>query len=452
MAMELALRAHDLDGSVGGRWAGRVRILTLLRIAPFALLIGNLGRLPAISSGSKEAPILLNDGMVVALVAAGIFLALRHRTLRIDGTVVCALGFMTVAALGLLTSGVRYGLTPFELAFSAAYLVRWAVYFALYLLVLNFVRGSEREQVWLALENAVLIFAVFGIFQSAFLPGFAQMVYPDSQVGYDWDYQGRRLVSTILDPNFAGLLIVMVLLVMLARVAYGVRVAVWKPLVLLLAAGLTVSRSSALALMVGLVVLVAGRGLSRRMLRVIGVAFLLTLPALPFLIQYAIALNKFAIDASALGRIFSWLIALEVFLDNPVVGIGFNSFGFVTREYGYSGAGASSFGADGGLLFIAVTTGLLGLSLYLGMIASIIRRCRRKWLNGEASGAERGMALGTTAATMALLVHSVFVNSIVHPLMLEPLWILWGLSMLTDRVPDATAGSKRVRPRLVTVG
>jgi O-antigen ligase len=274
----------------------------------------------------------------------------------------------------------------------------------------------------------VLVFAAFGVLQSIALPGFAQLVYPDAQVAYDWDAQGRRLVSTMLDPNFAGALIMMILLVNLARIAFGTRVAAWKPGLLLLALALTVSRSSALAFLLGLAVILAVKGPSKRVLRIMSVAGVVVLPAIPFLVVYAASLGKLTVDASALARVFSWLRALQIFADNPLIGVGFNTYGFVQRYYGFEVGGASSFGLDGGILFIAVTTGVIGLTLYLSMVVLVLVRCQFVWRDRGNSAEDRGLALGCAAATLALLLHSLFVNSIVYPFLVEALWILWALS------------------------
>ena len=75
----------------------------------------------------------------------------------------------------------RFGLTSFAAIVSMGYLARWMVYLAIYVAVINTVRASDVEGMWRAMETAILLFAAFGIFQSAFLPGFAQMVYPDSR-------------------------------------------------------------------------------------------------------------------------------------------------------------------------------------------------------------------------------------------------------------------------------
>ena len=65
-------------------------------------------------------------------------------------------------------------------------------------------RGDAVER-----DGEPLAFAGFGIVQSAFLPNFAQRIYPDARLYLDWDPQGHRLVSTFLDPNFAGAFILL---------------------------------------------------------------------------------------------------------------------------------------------------------------------------------------------------------------------------------------------------
>jgi predicted Na+-dependent transporter len=45
----------------------------------------------------------------------------------------------------------------------------------------------------------------------------------------------------------------------------------------------------------------------------------------------------------------------------------------------------------------------------------------------------RALATGIAAGTVALCVHSVFVNSLLTPFVMEPLFVLWGLSFSLAR-------------------
>ena len=411
------------------------RAVELLRLTLLLLLVANLGRIPVMSSGAKDAPILFNDLFVLSTLLVSGLVALRQRRLAYDLPAVVALLFAAVGAFSALMAIPRFGLSLFEVAFSLAYLVRWLVYFSLYLVVINLATRRDVGPLWSALEKMVLAFAAFGIVQSIFLPDFAQMVYPDSVAYVDWDIQGHRLVSTFLDPNLAGGLIVIGLLVHLAQVSTGASTSGWKSLLLIVALGLTVSRSSILAFLVGTVVIFAVRGFSKRLLKVGAALAVLLLPLLPALVQFAAEFNKFSVDASALARVVMWLRAFEILADNPIMGIGFNTYGFVQEAYGYRSGGNASFSLDGGLLFIAVMTGAIGVALYCLMLFLIIRRCRRIWLNSAASAQERGIGIGVAAATVAMLVHSVFLNSLLFPFIMEFLWVLWGMTFLI-RTPE----------------
>lgn len=418
---------------VAVRVGPRLRLVHVLRVSLVLMVVANLGYIPLASYGRKEAPFLFNDLLILLLVGIGTLLAVRNRRLVLDLPASFALAFAAVGAISAILAVPKFELTAFQLAFSLAYLARWLAYFAVYLLVINFVRRPDVSTVWSALEAGILLFSVFGIVQAIFLPGFAQMVYPESEVYVDWDYQGHRLVSSFLDPNFAGGLIVVGLLVLLARLSYGVPVAYWKLVVVTTALVLTVSRSAILAFLAGLLVILAGRGLSRRLLKVGAALLLLAIPFLPLIVGFAASFDKFSFGASAMARVVSWVRAFEIFADNPVLGVGFNTYGFAQEAYGYQAGGRATFTVEGGLLFVAVMTGVVGIAVYCGMLALVLRRCRRIWTRAAALAEDRGLALGTAAVTVALVVHSVFVNSLLYPFLMEPLWVLWALTFVISR-------------------
>ncbi|GLC27468.1 O-antigen ligase family protein [Roseisolibacter agri] len=405
-----------------------IRVATLLRAALWALLAGNLVRLPALTSGAREAPLSFNDLVVLLLLSAGALACVGGRSLILDGVTRRALLFAFVGGTSAVLAMPRFGLSAAEVGFSLAYLVRWLVYLCVYVLAVNTLRRRDVLAVVRTLERVILAFAAFGIFQSIFLPGFAQIVYPESALYIDWDPQGHRLVSSFLDPNFAGALIAIGLLLALARQSCGVAVSRLHIALLAVALVLTASRSSMLAAFVGVCVVVGIAGLTRRIVR-IGLAFgALLLAALPALLSFARTYGKLSVDASAVSRVVSWLRALELFRDNLLIGVGFNTYGFAQRAYGYeAGRGAFSFSLDGGLLFIAVMTGCIGLGIYLGMLGGIVSRARAVWRSVSVTAEERAVAVGAVAAMAAIVVHSLFVNSLLLPLLLEPLWILWAL-------------------------
>jgi hypothetical protein len=409
-----------------------VRPVRVLVLAVLGMAIGNLGRAPVLFRG-PELPVLLNDVLVGGALVACALACLQARRLFVDAVVGVAAAFALVGVGSGLWAAQKYGLATDELLSSYAYLARWVAYFALYVGVLNVARDDDAPVLWSAVERMILAFAAFGLFQVAAFHAFAQQVYPQGGDHILWDYQGRRLVSTMLDPNFAGMLIAFALLVQLAQLSYGVPVRVWKPLLLLATLLLTVSRGAVLALVAGVCVIVAVRGVRRRLARAAGLIVLAGLPFVPALVGFAASFRKFSIDESAMARVQAWMRAITVIGDNPIFGVGFNTYQYVQRAYGWNMLGRTQAGLDGGLLFITVLTGFVGLALYLVLLGMIVRRCRALWRDAGAAPEARGVALGLAAATGALVLHSLTVNSLLLPFLMEPLWVTAGVVFLYRR-------------------
>lgn len=405
----------------------RVRPAAIVQVALLALAVGNLVRIPLLSTGDRDIPVLFNDLCVAVVLGVALMAAVEWSTLRVDRVSVAALAFAGIGAFSALLSVPRFNLNTYELAVSVSYLARWTFYFAFYVAVLTVVKPRDVRGVWTALETCVLLFAAFGVLQAAFLPNFAQLVYPESRVRLDWDPQGHRLVSSLLDPNLAGALILMVLLVHVAMLSSGEKVAFWKPLLLFAALVLTLSRSSLLAFAVGGMVILVMRGLSRRLMLAIGLFATAVAATLPRLLQFAASYGKLGIDESALSRLISWSRAFQVIRDHPWLGVGFNTYGFVQERYGWERMAAFTYSLDGGLLFITVMTGVIGLAVYITMLVLVARRCRTVARDPGQDTFGRGLAIGVLAVTIAMPVHSLFVNSLLVPFLMEPLWALWGL-------------------------
>ena len=278
------------------------RPLVVMRVAIVLMLVGQLGRIPVLPTGTGEAPLLVNDLFVMTMIAAGLISGLVSRSFRIDRVAGIALLFASIGGISAVLSVPRFGLTAYELLVSTAYLARWVVYLGIYVVVINVVRSDDVMSLWHTLEGMLLAFAAFGIIQAIFIPHFAQVVYPESRVWVDWDEQGNRLVSTVLEPNIAGGMIVLTLLVQLALIAGGERVALWKPFLMFSAQVATLSRSSFVALFVGGMVILSVRGVSRRMLRFGALVAVTVALASPKLIQYAQSYSKLQVDASATPR------------------------------------------------------------------------------------------------------------------------------------------------------
>lgn len=416
-------------------WAAPVRPGQALQWALLALILANLGRVPVLSTGSRDAAIVLNDVCVMVLVGFTLVAGLLRRSFWIDRVAILALAFALVGLGSAISAVPRFGLSTFELMMSLSYLARWLAYFGVYLFVINNVRAEQIDGVWQSLVKVILVFTGFGVFQSFFLPDFAQMVYPESREYTDWDPQGHRLVSTVLDPNIAGAMILLVLLVQLAQIASGTRIRWWQPALLLVGLALTLSRSAILALITGLVVIAIARGISIRLIKLFSLIVFLSLGLIPKLISFAQSYSRFDMGqgSSAGTRLLAWLLAVQTIADHPVIGVGFNTYGYVKERLGLVVKGNAAYGSDGGLLFVAVMTGAVGLVLYLGMLGVVVSRCRRIWNDVTVAPEWRGLAVGAVAGMAALCVQSVFANSLFVTFVMEMMWVLWGLTFVIAR-------------------
>lgn len=396
-----------------------------------ALGVANVGRIPVFSTGDRAAAIVLNDIFVAGLTSFCIIAAVLRRSLWLDRVAVCAIAFAAVGFGSAIVAAPQYGLSPKELLIALSYLARWLVYFGVYLFVINNVRVEQIPGIWSVFVKVMLAFAIFGVFQSFFLPDFAQMVYPDSRAA-DWDAQGHRLVTTVLDPNLAASMILLVLLVQLAQIASGAKIPWWQPASFLLALTLTLSRSGLLSFVVGVTVILLARGISLRLLRLFGIILFFAIALVPRLISLLQSYTRFDVGSgsSAGSRVVSWLVAFDTIARHPIIGVGFNTYGYVKSEAGFDLVGASAYGTDGGLIFAMVMTGIVGLTFYVMMLGSVFARCRRLWRRVDLDAEQRGLAIGVAAGIAALCVHSLFANSLFTTFVMEMMWVLWGLTFV----------------------
>jgi polysaccharide biosynthesis protein PslJ len=447
MASTAVFRA-DTAGSA----SRSVSAVTILCVAQLGMVIANLGRIPALTAGDRGIPFTVNDVLLAGILLVAVVVCSERRSLHLDRIGMTAVAFAVIGAGSAIWSVERLGITPFELLVALSYLARWLMYFGLYVAVINLVRDRDVERVWRALETMLVVFAAFGILQAALLPNFAQMVYPESRQYVDWDPQGHRLVSTVLEPNIAATMLMIGLLIQMARVSYGVEVSRAKLIILLIAFCLTLSRSGAIGLIVGSAMLFSVRGLSKRLARMFAVAAGLLLLASPWLLEFALQYSKFSFGegSSAAARLGQWILLLQVIGDYPVFGVGFNAYKYAVRLQGTEAIGTASYGADGGLLFVMAMTGVVGLLVYCYMLWQVFARCRRLWRDTEGTSSSRAFGLGIAAATVAAVTQSAFVNALLTTYVMEILWLVWGLAFVLARQRSTLTDHSR-SPTIVAI-
>lgn len=424
----------------------RLGTRSLGMLAAAGLLLGNLGRVPGLSLGGRAAALTFLDAVLIPLwLTLVITLARGGRRWRLDAFATWGIAFVGIALVSTVLAGPKWGLSLGAHLGVAAFLVRWVLYAGWYLLVVTDPEPDEAgRRLWASLDTAIVAFLIFGLLQSALLPNFGRLTA--LYTGLEWDVQGRRLVSTVLDPNFSGGLLLIGLVMRLAQEAYGIRTNRLTLALFAIGLVLTLSRASWLALAAVLPLALLVRGLRGYLPRLLAVGSVAVVAAVPAIVAYGREYNKFEVDVSGLMRFIPWLRSVVLIRDNPVFGVGFNAAGPAQTAYGWELMGGASVSMDGGLLFVAVMTGLAGAVAYSGMLWTFFAAARRTWRAADIPVERRAFALGGVMATVGILVQSLFGNGLLIPWLALPLWVLQARVVAT-----APAAVPRARPMFARV-
>ncbi len=391
-------------------------VLFYLFLFPF----GQLNRLPVEFLGS-EVNLYLTDIVATGAVSCWLGWKLVKRKKFVFPLLTKPIFlFSGLAFLSLIFSSPL--LSGREVVVSGLYLIRWLVYAGFYFLISDLVNQPKKKKlrskrlILNLLIGAGTILAIFGFLQYFFLPNTKFLKY------LHWDPHYYRLIGTFLDPAFLGMILVLSLILLvfkywqeITRPKKSLPIYCLLP-VLYLALILTHSRSSYLAYLVGMGVIAWKKKAVKFFLAVL-LIFILTLSFLPQPEGEGGKLTRtYTIDA----RIRNWQQSLVIARDHFLLGVGFNTYRYAQRRYGFleedwqfSHAGA---GADSSFLFVLATTGIFGLSAYLWLWLKILK------IN----------AVVIQASALALLTHSLFSNSLFYPWIMAWLWILVGIFQKKD--------------------
>jgi len=303
--------------------------------------------------------------------------------------------------------------------------------------------GLFRKLLIIAMIGSMVLISVLGFLQLKYFPSFLDLgMYLSG-----WDPHIGRLLSTWFDPNFIGGYLAFVLPVTIALGLYYKRKKKTYMAFLLFAASiigllalyLTFSRSGYLALIASLSILTFFK--SRKLLIGLVIAGIIGFSVSPRVQERTIEAVDSAkgligldsqkpLDPTAELRVYSWQFAREIIADYPLLGAGYGRYATEINQRGHGLlSDHSSGGSDSSLLTIWAQTGIFGLLSYLaiGYVAAItaIRRIRKK------SDFDSYLLLGLLSGFSGMMVHSVFVNSLLYALMMTYLWV--GLALMDER-------------------
>lgn len=281
---------------------------------------------------------------------------------------------------------------------SLLYTIRYLIYLSLFFLP-SIIDDKKLINNMLFVSGAVVV--ILGFPQYIFYNDLANLRY------LGWDNHLYRLFSTFLDPNFVGLFYVIYLAFLINRIVSKSYVKSKLPEIIvasltLFSIFLTYSRTGFITLLVFTLVLLLILKKTKMLLLVFAILF-----ASLFIISNPKieGLNPFRI-VSTLERVKSAQNAVTIFLENPIIGTGFNSYRYVQIQYGYreiNGAAVSNAdaGTDNSFLFILATTGILGFVFF---ILGYFYLLKRVFLQNKIY----------FSAIISLMAGSIFINALFY--------------------------------------
>lgn len=384
------------------------------------LILLPLGQLTKVPLGVTEVSLYFQDVIVILVVLVYLVGLIFQKIPRPKALLTKpVLIFASIGLISLLVNLDHYSIR--EIIIASLYLWRLLFYFGLYLVIgeLAGQNKNEAEQFKLGLILAGTATAFLGLLQYFLYPNLRNLTY------LGWDPHFYRSFGTFLDPNFLGLFLVLTLILaffrledesqqsnMLTRYA-----TIIGAVVCYLVLALTYSRSSYLAFLAAGTVIARFKKSLKFFLGLIFIGFLTIL----FLPRPEGSLGvKLEREDTIRARIINWQQSLTIFKDHPLLGVGFNTYRYAQRNYGYlqgnwqeSHAGG---GADSSLLLVLATTGIAGFLSFSYLFWQILKNHLKK------------KNVVVLASLTAVFIHSFFANSLFYPEITIWLMLLLGLT------------------------
>lgn len=312
------------------------------------------------------------------------------------------------------------------------FVMKYFEYTVVYFMVVNYVsdRAQVKRLLYAALVTAVII-AVVAMLQ---IPGGGRPTAP---------FEGEEG-----EPNTLGGYLVLMLAVVLGFLSESKTVSQrlsWGGLAALLVVPLlfTLSRTSWIALGAMLLTVIV---LSRQkplflFLAAAAAVYMIVSPPAPVLerVQYTVAgrparqdtveLFGFAIEPSAAARLTAWTDMIENAPDQPLFGHGVTGYHFLDAQYPRT----------------VLETGLVGLAAFAWLLWSLFKVGAELLRNAD-DRLSRALGIGFMAGFMGMLAHGIGANTFIIVRIMEPFWLLAGLTVVLTLVRQRQAGGGGRRP------
>ncbi len=394
----------------------------LLYLAIFSIISGSAFSIPLGGNGSDTGVNVYTMDISAILLTIFWLFNIRdfYKLIKRDNVAKLFLLFIAVAFLSLIFTPAL--ITLHHKILSALYIIRIFSYFSIYISVRYLLAKNKISK-----SKFICLLTVSGI--TLAIVGWLQyFLYPDLRNLYylGWDPHYKRIFSTILDPNYLGLILVLTFVALFSSLPRSFRKRDTKIKIFSLIPSFfifitimfTYSRSAFSSFLTA----AAYYSLAQKKYIIIGgctVILLLAVFLLPKPGGEGVNLKRLY---SIQERLTNWQEGLGIFLKYPLLGIGFDTLRYTNPNVkntqlnntiiSQNIPNHSAGGLDNSFIFVAATTGILGLTAYLLFLIVAFNKS----------------ILVSRISLLAIFVHSLFLNSLFFPPVLIWLWVILGLN------------------------
>lgn len=279
---------------------------------------------------------------------------------------------------------------------SLLYLVRLFLYSSIPIFIYSYFKNKKEVIKYLLFVSIVV--AVFGWLQYFFWPDTRALKI------LNWDDHYRRIIGTLLDPGFTAIILVLGSILALFRKKYFIFI------FLVLTTLFTYSRAGYLALILAAgYLLVKSNKVKYLVLGILGL-FMIGYILLPRGVGEGLKLNR---TSTISARILNYNQSLQIIKKSPAIGVGFDNICSAKAVYlnEVNLDSHSCFGLDNSILFILATTGITGLIIFIVLLLNL------------------PTDLLIVTSFVAILVHSLFSNTLFYPHIMAWMGILLGVKV-----------------------
>jgi len=309
-----------------------------------------------------------------------------------------------------------------QLFYSSLYLFRWSAYALFLIYALNLQKSIKKNTIQKYLLIVGTGIVVLGLIQFLFFKDLKVLFF------LGWDDHLYRLFSTFLDPNFAGMYLVLFLIFQLPLINNVVKAKTVISrlfffllfILTTLAIFLTYSRTAYSMAIIGVLTYFI---LSHK--KIYGlIAVIVVIVGIGIFSNTKIeGLNPFR-TASTYARVDSIKNAVNIIQENPVFGVGFNAYRYAQIRYGFREEVTrypthADSGTDNSFLFLFATTGIVGFVAYIYFLYKLFKTVYVK---------KSVFRITFLSSLVSWMIGSLFINGLFYPEMMFWMWSLYAIT------------------------